>query len=671
MWWCAEVKKNKNKELIVNIKSTPIQGHVGASKFSNDDWGTISFVIPRNQLQSRFYDSELRYNSIYLLFGYSGPDELVYVGQAKKRNNGESVLCRLREHDASKVESYNDKWEWAVVLTNKEDAWDLGDLNALENILYNEIPKGQCLNGNNPNFGGADLDNYSDKINQIKSLVTSIGFRIFYKESYDSKSLQVTPGVNEYTTVEDLQNGSARIPEIVTPQKVVSSMIDSLPSSVWNSKTRFLDIACKGGEFLREIYDRLMDNEEIQSEFPNMIERSNHILKNQIFGIALSKVSLERTTKKLLGEDRNIKILDDYVKCIKKGNSKDIKDLINKEFNSDMEFDVVIGNPPYQETTGGGKGGGGNTLYDKFVIVGCDIASRVVSFVVPARWYTSETRAKEMRAKILENNNVVELHDFPNTEDLFKGVWIMGGVCYFLIDKNFDGMCKFVEHRDGKIFESRRYLKNKYTDFIIRNASAVGIVEKVLDRKEEKLYTYIREYSPFKIRSYERGNLIRLSDDQVELYYTGNENKGGGIGYLNREDVPSGRDLIDRHKIFINSVSDNMLNFPYRVLYKAFYGAPGTVCTESYLCIGPIKGKEYAEPIIKYLETKFVKALVLQCKTSQTSYARVYRLVPLQNFEIDSDINWKADVQDIDRQLYRKYGFTDDEIQYIENYIKL
>ena len=91
---------------IINIKSLPVQAHIGASKYVNDDWGTIAFIIPRNQLQLRFADPELRYNCIYFLFGYDQTTEKVYVGQAKKRNNGESVLARLREHDTSTTERY-------------------------------------------------------------------------------------------------------------------------------------------------------------------------------------------------------------------------------------------------------------------------------------------------------------------------------------------------------------------------------------------------------------------------------------------------------------------------------------------------------------------------------------------------------------------------------------
>ena len=276
---------------------------------------------------------------------------------------GESVLARLREHDQSTTEEYREVWNWAVVVTNKNDSWTLDDLNALENIFYSEIPAEQRLNGNTPNAGGADFTYYDDKTNQIKALISVIGFSVF-TEKTEVENIQVTSETNEFSIVEDLQNGMARIPEIVTPHKVVKAMVDMLPDEVWNSHTVFLDPACKGGEYLREIYDRLMNNELLQSEFPNTIERSNHILNTQLYGIALSHVSFERTNKKLLGFGNNIKIIPNYIDVlkIKFNNSEEkkkyIKEKLKEAFGKEMTFDVVIGNPPYQKINGNETGGG-------------------------------------------------------------------------------------------------------------------------------------------------------------------------------------------------------------------------------------------------------------------------------------------------------------------------
>lgn len=437
---------------IINIKSLPVQAHIGASKYVNDDWGTIAFIIPRNQLQLRFADPELRYNCIYFLFGYDQTTEKVYVGQAKKRNNGESVLARLREHDTSTTERYCDIWEWVVVCTGKEDTWSLDDLNALEHAFYNEIPIGQNLNGNNPNSGGANYDTYTDKIKQIKNYITSIGFNIF-ADTEDTEKIQVTSEVNENTIVEDLQNGLARIPEIVTPHKVVKAMCDMLPPEVWNDQTVFLDPACKGGEYLREIYDRLMDCEILQAKYPDEFERSNHILGKQLYGIALSQVSLERTTKKLRGYDHNLRVIPSYISKLKgiglgsrpDGTSKTMQDILNEEFNRDMKIDVVIGNPPYQESNrGGARGIGGTTLYDKFINNAINV-SDIICMVTKNNWFQSDilrpTRDLMIRA------GIQEIINYPIIKELFKGVDV--AVCIFCINKNLGNNTHYTQIENG------------------------------------------------------------------------------------------------------------------------------------------------------------------------------------------------------------------------------
>ncbi len=129
-----------------------------------------------------------------------------------------------------------------------------------------------------------------------------------------------------------------------------------IPTELFNSKTTFLDLACKGGEYLREIYDRLMETENLIAEYNDPIERSNHILSKQLYGIALSDVSFERATKNLKGYSHNIRVIPNYIGYIKdkSAEAKDkFKELIAKEFRGQMKFDVVIGNPPYQEVNNG------------------------------------------------------------------------------------------------------------------------------------------------------------------------------------------------------------------------------------------------------------------------------------------------------------------------------
>lgn len=646
-----------------------------------DDWKTIGFVIPRNLIQSQFIEKELQYNCIYFLIGFDGIKEKIYVGQAKKRNNGGSVLYRLREHDKNVMERYNSIWTYSIIITNIDDIWGPTELNQLESSLYDLIPKESRLNGNTPNFGGSNNSiDYKEKIRHIIDYNIAIGVNTF--NSNNTNNININNS-EESLQVENLSKGS-RIQEIVTPLKVVKQMIDMLPSDVWNDKTVFLDPACKGGEYLREIYERLMETESLKAKYLNDIERAIHILDNQLYGIAISETSKDRTIRKLNGYSNNIFMIDNYIEIVKGKKNIKFKEVLIREFKNrfgsekfrekfgdNMKIDVIIGNPPYQDSNNSGNGGGGTAIYDKFVLGSLDISDRIVSFITPARWYTDENKVLRLKETLLECNNIRELHDFDKTEDVFKGVYIMGGVCYYILDKKYHGICKVVEHRNGDIIVKDRYIKEDCLDIFVRNYMAVDILKKVINNNNNflTLYDYIQDYNIFGLRSYERGFKDKDVINNVKMYYTGNNSRGGGVGYIS-DNLIANSNFIDKHKVFINSVSDNMLGFPYKTLYKGFYGEPGSVCTESYLMIGPVKKKEYADNIIKYLSTQFVRFLVQQRKTSQLAYKKVYKFVPLQDFSSESDINWSQSIQDVNEQLYKKYSINFEESKFIESTIK-
>lgn len=428
----ARRTKKEVEQGTINIKYAPmnITGDT-AFKCLNDDWGVVAFDIRRSQLENssiQFGDKELQHNCLYFLIGRVGLTEMVYVGQAKKRNGGGYVLQRLREHAKSQTEPYREIWTRAIVVTGKEDTWGPTELNALEHILYNEIPPENSLNGNNPNAGLDDLEQFSEKVKQIELYLAILKVGIF-SGTDDSQRVTVQSVTNEYSRREDLLNGMARIPEIVTPHKTVVDMVDLLPADVWNPETTFLDPACKGGEFLKEIYNRLMETESLKAIYPNDIVRSNHILSNQIFGISISEVSKKRTTDSLNGFGYNIKIIPGYIdkikgKCLgskEDGTEKTMFDIIKEEFNR-MKFDVVIGNPPYN-----------NDLYLDFVQLGHQLSSKYTCMITPAKWQAKGGKKNEDFRK-----NIVpymgRIIYYPCVKDIFD-ITSVGGITYFLVLK--------------------------------------------------------------------------------------------------------------------------------------------------------------------------------------------------------------------------------------------
>lgn len=655
-------KKKVEKNNTINIKSQPVQAHIGAARFANDDWGTIAFSFPRTDLSLKFIDKELRYNSIYFLFGYEDGHEVAYVGQALKRKNGESALVRLREHDKSTTEPYRDKWSWVIVVTNKDDTWGATELNALESIFIQEVPEKNNLNGRGQNNGGADISLYEDKVTQIKALITAIGFKIF-EDIPEKENIQVISEVNEYSIVEDLQNGMARIPEIVTPDKVVKAMVDMLPAEVWNRKTKFLDPACKGGEYLREIYDRLMENETMQSDFENPIERSTHILKNQIYGIALSQVSLDRTTKKLFGEDRNIKIIPDYINKLKginmgsrpDGKQNNIGDILNKEFGKDMEFDVVIGNPPYQENDGSGLDGG-SALYDKFMQMGAEIAD-ITSMIVPMRWmiqYRVKGINQDWVNTELHCNQYIHLKYDEESRNIFNGVNIRGGVMYFVKNRKYNGMCDVEEIGSDEIHQ--RYLASEGIDVFIVNDTEEHILEKVYSKNT--FDSIVGSTNEFGLES----NSVTLGTE-LKLYRS-----FGDIDTCDIAEIPKGHEFLNMYKVIIGRTfgtgkKGERLPVP-RII------GPNEVCTGSLLMVGKSFNKKYCENVAKYMQTKFMALLVGMRKSTHNATKEAYAFVPLQDFSEHSDIDWSQSISNIDQQLYKKYNLSDEEIAYIESTIK-
>ena len=109
----------------------------------------------------------------------------------------------------------------------------------------------------------------------------------------------------------------------------------------------------------------------------------------------------------------------------------------------------------------------------------------------------------------------------------------------------------------------------------------------------------------------------------------------------------------------------------YRVLTSTMQELePSDVCRHSYILVGKLSSIKEASNLLRYLKTKFVRFLALQCISSIHISRSVFQFVPLQDFTSHSDINWGGQVSDIDRQLYTKYHLTEDEIAYIERLIK-
>ena len=144
----------------------------------------------------------------------------------------------------------------------------------------------------------------------------------------------------------------------------------------------------------------------------------------------------------------------------------------------------------------------------------------------------------------------------------------------------------------------------------------------------------------------------------------------GGFNFIEREKVLKNINMIDVYKIFIPKAGSGSDKYPHTILGKPIIAGKSTVCNQTYLYIGPFKDKKECENVVTYISTKFFRFMVMLKKNTQDAMRGVYQFVPIQNFSNKSDIDWSKPIPEIDKQLYKKYNLTQEEIDFIESMIR-
>lgn len=483
--------------------------------------------------------------------------------------------------------------------------------------------------------------------------------------------------------------------EVFTPPTLANQMIDLLPQELFSDpKTTFLDPFCKSGVFLREIVKRL--DRGLQSVIPDRRERIDHIMHKQVFGIAITELTSLLSRRSLYcskhadGEhsvshfdtpEGNLRYTPlrhtwEKGKCRYCGASQEVYDrgeaseqyayqfihTDNPERIFNMKFDVIIGNPPYQLNVGIEKEDYAISIYDKFVLQAKKLAPRYLSMIIPARWYAGGRGLDDFRDKMLHDNRLRIIHDFPESTDCFTGVVIQGGVCFFLWKRDEIGNCKVYTHMNGKIeTDEERPLLEKYCETFIRYNQSVSILRKVQTLEEQTFEKLVSSQTPFGIITSYKGNQRKENDTDLKMYISGHEKEYKGCSaFAPIDKVTKGNEMIKWHKVYIPKSYGGGQSFPHMIIGKPFYGEPNSICNQSYLVVGPFQDKKICDYAISYIKTKFFRFLVLQRKNAQDAMRQVYQFVPLQDFSHP----WT------DEMLYKKYKLTEEEIAFIESMIR-
>jgi hypothetical protein len=505
--------------------------------------------------------------------------------------------------------------------------------------------------------------------------------------------------------------------EVFTPPEFANRMLEKVAeawaadhggANIWADHTvRFLDPCTKSGVYLREITRRL--TEGLTEEIPDLQERVDHILTKQVFGIAITRLTAMLARRSVYcskhaqgnhsigqtfaNDDGNIwwermehSWVDDKCKycgaaktVFNKGggaethsyafiHTDDIQARVAELFGDNMQFDVIIGNPPYQ-LDDGGFGTSAVPIYQKFVEQAKALEPNYLTMVIPARWFAGGKGLDEFRASMLADDRLRVIEDFPDSNDVFPGTQIKGGICYFLWEKQSPGLCQVVTWDRGVRNEPvMRPLLENGSDIFIRYNESLPILRKVIAAEsgfppdsdlqialpaEKKFAGLVSSAKPFGLRTFFQGNTEQRTGS-VRVY------QNGGVAFVDRDEVTKNQDLIDQWKVFIPRAGSGSDAFPHSILGRPFVGEPGTVSTETYNCIGPFESEKEARNAISYISTKLFRFLVLLHKPTQDANRGVYTFVPKQDFSVC----WT------DASLFKRYGVTEDEQAFIAKMIR-
>ena len=474
--------------------------------------------------------------------------------------------------------------------------------------------------------------------------------------------------------------------EVFTPPEVANAMLDMLPAELFlNPDTTFLDPGCKSGVFLREIAKRLIVG--LEPQFPDLGDRLEHIFRNQIFGIAITELTSllarrsvyfskyansDYSVCKFDNSDGNIRFkrINHYWeqgKCKYCGAAQSEYDrqddlethayefihMLRPKEIFNMKFDVVISNPPYQ-LSDGGNGKSAKPIYQLFVNTAKKLNPRYITMIIPSRWFTGGKGLDEFRKSMLTDRRIRYLVDYENFKDVFPGVDLAGGACYFLWDKDYNGKCSVTNYSKSKLDTAERYLDEN--EVFIRQNLAVEIVKKIQSQENIFLSDRVSSRKPFGIATNYTPKTQGVPCwfiQKIGKQFASPSDVDDSKGYLNKWKL-----LVPKSPIAGQTDFTKPVGFYYDVNTRI--AAPGECCTESWIVAGSFDTREEVESFKSYIFTKVARFLLLQTVVSQDVTKKNYCFVP--------DLV-EYNQQFTDTYLCEKWGITPEEWKYIDSRI--
>ncbi len=340
---------------------------------------------------------------------------------------------------------------------------------------------------------------------------------------------------------------------------------------------------------------------------------------------------------------------------------------------TNMKFDFIIGNPPYQEETVGNQKTFAPPIYDKFIDETYKVARRV-ELIHPARFlFNAGGTSKAWNEKMLADPHLKVLYHEQNSACIFPNTDIKGGVVvtYHDVDKIFGAIEIYTAFDELNAILQKVKKHKAFSSFskLIYNRGLYRFSKEIY----EKYPVEMKQFSDSRINSSSFERLPALftekephdREEHIQVYGLLN---GTRVYRWFRKSYVNFVDNLDKYKVFVPKANGS--GALGEVLSTPVIGQPVIGHTETFLSIGCFDSENEAEACLKYVKSKFARIMLGILKITQDNSSEKWKYVPLQDFTSSSDIDWSKSIPEIDRQLYAKYGLDEKEIEFIETHVK-
>ncbi|MCR5782021.1 MAG: Eco57I restriction-modification methylase domain-containing protein, partial [Clostridia bacterium] len=452
-----------------------------------------------------------------------------------------------------------------------------------------------------------------------------------------------------------------------------------------NEDAKILEMNSKSGLYplymTYSIYMMYVDGDEMKLPLEKAQEIWFRTLEKNIFVLCKTKMARTITIRTLAGySGKTVNAI-----CLPKLIEERMKDIPRlarklrnpatwgKEGEGKMKFDAVVGNPPYQEE---GISTRKQPVYHYFYDTAFQL-SPLVSLITPGRFlFDAGQTPKEWNAKMLNDKHFKVVKYFPNSTDVFSTVDIKGGVVITIRNEEIDfgaiGVFAVFEQLNSIVSKvNEKEKENKKLNSIIASQGLFRFSNLFFDEHPEvinmigagtgnKIVSSVMEKMP--------GIFVDLPDSNEEhIRMLGRIDGKRSYKYIKKKYIV-GNEYIDKFKVFLPEA--NSTGKFGEILTEPVIGNPNDGSADTYLCGGLFESIDECFNFISYFKTKFFRCLLGVKKATQHCPPGVWEMIPLQDFTPNSDIDWSVSIPEIDAQLYKKYGLSEDEIEFIETNVQ-